>query len=839
MTTSTIRTLIGALGALAALLLVPAAARADGTGEHSPTSALAGTFVNATNAFVCDGSVAQATANNRTEDYGNYGFSGLPPTAIVTGIQVRVRANDGATNNRRLSVALSWNNGTTFTAPLRTRNFRKNAPLRDFILGGSAVLWGHTWTTAELANGAFRLRVTAQKGSTNDPANLDCVPVTVFYRIPGAPNVNVVKSDSPDPVLPGQNLTYTITYSNTGDTTATNVLIQDTVPANTTFVSATPAPTSAPAVGGTGTVTWNIGSLPQAGSGSVTLVVNVNPGLPNGTQLTNDTYTIASDQNPATPGAPVATIVQNPIVLSMAKSDSADPVQPGANLTYTITVTNSGTSASTNAVVSEQYDGNVTFVSATPAPDTGTQDTWTFGTIAPGGQQVVTVVVHVAPGLADGTLLTNNADVSDDGANAAEAIEVTTVQNIAALTIGKVGSPDPVASGGTLTYTINYQNAGSTTLTGVVVTDAYDANATFASAVPSPDVSTTDTWTIGTLAPGNGGTITITTDVAAGLADGTLLHNQVHVNDDSGHAASASADTTILAVCGDGLLGGSEQCDDGAANGTPASCCTVACQFAAATTPCSGGSCDGSGTCVTTTTTTTTTEPTTTTTESTTTTTEATTTTTEATTTTTEATTTTTEATTTTTEATTTTTEATTTTTSSPTTTTTLPAECAPSPVTGCQAALSQKSKLSLGNGKLSWKWASSATVAVTDFGDPTGSTAYAVCLYDASGLIETATVPPGGTCGTKPCWKALGTVGFKYADKAGTHAGLQKVQLKAGAVGHGKIAVKGRGANLVLPTLPLTAPVRVQITHDSTCWDATYSNPLVDTASAFKAKSD
>jgi hypothetical protein len=110
--------------------------------------------------------------------------------------------------------------------------------------------------------------------------------------------------------------------------------------------------------------------------------------------------------------------------------------------------------------------------------------------------------------------------------------------------------------------------------------------------------------------------------------------------------------------------------------------------------------------------------------------------------------------------------------------------------VTGCQAALSQKSKLSLGNGKLSWKWASSATVAATDFGDPTGSTAYAVCLYDAAGLIETATVPPGGTCGTKPCWKALGTVGFKYADKAGTHAGLQKVQLKAGAVGHGKIAV-------------------------------------------------
>src|SRR5262245_55317987 len=611
----------------ACLTLLPARARADSTGEHPPGSAAAGTFLNGANALVCDGVVAQATGNNKTEDYVNYGFSGLPPTAIVTGIQVRLRANDGSTQNRRLAVSLSWNDGATFTAPLRTANFRRNAPLRDFFLGGSSVLWGHAWTLADLADGSFRVRVTAAKGSTSDPANLDCIPVTVFYRIPGAPDLNVVKTDSPDPILPGQNLTYTITYSNTGQATATNVLITDTTPANTTFVSASPAPTSAPAPGGTGMVTWNVGSLPVSGSGSVTLVVSVNPGVPNGTLLTNDIYSIASDQNTTpTAGAPISTVVQDPIILSMTKSGSPDPVQPGAMLTYTLTVSNAGTATSTNAIVSEQYDGNVTFVSATPSPDPSTTDTWTLTSLLPGAQQVITVTVQVGAGLADGTLITNNANVSDDAANAAEAVEITTVENVAALSIGKTDSPDPVAQGATLTYTVSYQNTGSLTLTGVTITEAYDPNVTFVSAVPSPDPSTTDTWTIGTLTPGQSGTITITGTVASGLADGTLLHNQVNITDDAAHSASTSADTTVLASCGDGLVGGSEDCDDGVANGTPASCCTATCQFAASGSSCSGGTCDGAGTCVPTTTTTSTSTTTTTTTSATTTTTTSTTT---------------------------------------------------------------------------------------------------------------------------------------------------------------------------------------------------------------------
>jgi hypothetical protein len=51
-------------------------------------------------------------------------------------------------------------------------------------------------------------------------------------------------------------------------------------------------------------------------------------------------------------------------------------------------------------------------------------------------------------------------------------------------------------------------------------------------------------------------------------------------------------------VCGDGTISFPELCDDGAANGTASSCCTVTCTFVSAGTPCTEGACDGAGTCV-------------------------------------------------------------------------------------------------------------------------------------------------------------------------------------------------------------------------------------------------
>jgi uncharacterized repeat protein (TIGR01451 family) len=49
--------------------------------------------------------------------------------------------------------------------------------------------------------------------------------------------LRVEKTDSPDPVIEGQVLTYTVVVENPGNADATDVVLTDDLPANTRFVS--------------------------------------------------------------------------------------------------------------------------------------------------------------------------------------------------------------------------------------------------------------------------------------------------------------------------------------------------------------------------------------------------------------------------------------------------------------------------------------------------------------------------------------------------------------------------------------------------------------------------
>src|SRR5207245_9293555 len=98
------------------------------------------------------------------------------------------------------------------------------------------------------------------------------------------PRFTLTKTDAPDPVAAGANITYTLAYQNVGTNNATGVVLTDAIPANTTFVSAS----ASGSVAG-GVVTWNIGNVDAGASGSVTLPVQVNSPLANGQVLNNNT----------------------------------------------------------------------------------------------------------------------------------------------------------------------------------------------------------------------------------------------------------------------------------------------------------------------------------------------------------------------------------------------------------------------------------------------------------------------------------------------------------------------------------------------------------------------
>jgi CSLREA domain-containing protein len=175
---------------------------------------------------------------------------------------------------------------------------------------------------------------------------------------------------------------------------------------------------------------------------------------------------------------------------------------------------------------------------------------------------------------------------------------------------------------------------------------------------------------------------------------------------------------------------------------------------------------------------------------------------------------------------------------------------CGVVPLLGCAPALSRKSSVVLKPGKtpkaasLVWKWIGSAAVAAGNFGDPTTTSTYALCVLDhVSGAPISelgASVPAGGTCGTKPCWSASPTE-FKYTSKTLSPSGVQSLVLKAGAAAKGSITFKSKGSLLAVPALPFKPPALVQLvdTHTGRCWEAQYSTPLVNSPTEFHGASD
>jgi len=127
-------------------------------------------------------------------------------------------------------------------------------------------------------------------GDLGNPAGI-CIPQEEVAYNP----LSLSKEDAPDPVIPGDTITYTISYDNTQNNyDVHNVVIVDTLPSEVEWVS------GGSYNSGTHTVTWTIGDLtagaPQA---SVTLVVRVLPSTTPGTTITNYA-TINSDETPAT-----------------------------------------------------------------------------------------------------------------------------------------------------------------------------------------------------------------------------------------------------------------------------------------------------------------------------------------------------------------------------------------------------------------------------------------------------------------------------------------------------------------------------------------------------------
>jgi uncharacterized repeat protein (TIGR01451 family) len=202
------------------------------------------------------------------------GGPGLP-----TGVQLTDTINTTIPSSEYSigSPTLSWENVAGSPAPVSCPVAANviTCDVGTVPLGGAKAVLTYSVTSNEggtIGDTAAVTSTSTDPTSTNDSASAS---VTV---IPQA-DLSIAKTAAPSPVLAGGTLTYTVTVTNNGPSSAQNVKITDTLPGVTLFKSATPSTggsCTAPAVDASGSVvcTWS-GATARNGTRSVVIVVEV------------------------------------------------------------------------------------------------------------------------------------------------------------------------------------------------------------------------------------------------------------------------------------------------------------------------------------------------------------------------------------------------------------------------------------------------------------------------------------------------------------------------------------------------------------------------------------
>jgi uncharacterized repeat protein (TIGR01451 family) len=384
-----------------------------------------------------------------------------------------------------------------------------------------------TVTVTPTAGGTNTLSATvgADQGDPDASDNTLSQSTTVNAQIDL--KVNSI-SDSPDPITLGQgNITYTVNLYNESSSKATNAFVNITIPASSTFVSASASNSGTCGTGSSFTCNWS-GDFNAFNGRTVTVVVTPTAG---GTATLS--ATVGADQ--ADPDATDNTGSQSTTVNAQIDlkvnsiADSPDPITLGqGNITYTVNLYNESTSKATNPFVNITIPASSVFVSAV-ANNGGTCGSGSAFTCNWSGDfnafnnRAVTVTITPTAGGTNTLTAIIGADQGDPDPGDNTLSESTTVNAQIDLKVNSiVDSPDPITLGtGNITYTVNLYNESTSKATNAFVNITIPASSTFVSAVASNSgtcgsgASFTCNWS-GDFLAFNNRTITVTVTPTAG-----------------------------------------------------------------------------------------------------------------------------------------------------------------------------------------------------------------------------------------------------------------------------------------------------------------------------------
>ncbi|MCR8842113.1 hypothetical protein NQ117_00300 [Paenibacillus sp. SC116] len=438
----------------------------------------------AANPFINIATVTGTSGSQTVQASDSASLNLLFPAFTLTKRVDRARVNPGETVNFTFTIV------NTGAVPLT------NVAVSDPLLA-------YTNTIALLAPGTsvtqtipFTVPASTTPGSvipnvvTVTPTETGPQQATATVTVNQVPAISLTKTTDRVNALPGDTITYTVIVTNTGSVPLTSVGVSDELLGLNTVIP----------------------SLGVGLSQSFTLTLVVPPGTPIGTVITNVSTAVSDQTESVTATAkvlvndapPSITIVKTPIVLAAA---------PGETVTYTITVTNTGTVVLTNVLLT----------------DTTLGISQALGTFNPGQSQTLTFDFIIPAGTPSGSVIVNTAVVTSDQTNPEESTATITVDPAPGLTVTKALSLTQAVPGGRVTATITVKNTGNVDLTNVVITDAI---LNFSSVIPSLPAGSTSTFPIPFTTPT--------------VPAGTVITNTATASSNETGPTSATATLTVL-----------------------------------------------------------------------------------------------------------------------------------------------------------------------------------------------------------------------------------------------------------------------------------------------------
>ena len=403
------------------------------------------------------------------------------------------------------------------------------------------------------------------------PENDANVNTTVDFGVLPVTDLQIAKvfSAADSNATPGGTAVFTVTVTNLGDSDATDVVVQDVLPTGLSDLSVVDSddnPVDAPQIseGGETFNRFTVGDLAAGASRVFTLTTTIDAsatGAPDNL-IRVAGFEVETDLSNNEDTAPVAL---TSAVIGVTKTDGVEAAEPGDQLTYTITVTNTaavtaldvtaidtlpaGVSIVGQAAFTENNQNPDPAVSTSTINDDGTVS-FTFGDLEQGqtGQVRLTVMVDEAIAAADATL-SNSVIAMATNAPDVTASDTTTVDLSSEITVLKrtlssrtpgtsdddddsdddVDDVEPIEvfAGGFLTYQITIDSVGPATARGITATDMLQTGLTYVAgsfdAGTSGATITVDgqnlSFDVGELPAGQGATFTFEVRVDSSVTD--------------------------------------------------------------------------------------------------------------------------------------------------------------------------------------------------------------------------------------------------------------------------------------------------------------------------------